>query len=581
VQPSAVVEMRALLRVRVASAMVVVVALAIMLSTAAYATSYTVTTLDDPTGPSGTCSLRDAITAANGGTPTSGSTCTPPGSGNDTINFSVTGPIALASTLPQITDSKLTIQGPAAPGITLNGGGTVQIMQVGSSATVNLSSLTITNGNTHLGGGINNNGILIVTNSTFSNNSAPSNSGVGGGIFNNGMLTISNSTFFNNSIGGGVGGGIYNFGGTLIVTNSTFSNNSVVGGDSFGSGGGIYNAATLIVTNSTFSNNSAGGGGGGGISNGGTLTITNSTFSNNSASDSGGGGIFNGGTLTVSNSTFSNNSASNSGGVGGGGIYNNGTPVSIESTILADNTSGNCLGAITDEGYNLSDDTSCGFTSTTSQNGVLDTQLKLGPLQTNGGPTQTIALGAGSVAIDAIPLTACTYQNVNPCTNPPTTSASGPLVCDQRGEPRPSPGQNACDIGAFELQAVPFAQFKAVLGIDLPDSFALLGTFVLGKGGTINPATQAVTLTLSSAELAPVTLTIPAGSFKRVLGQYVFDGEVDGVKVAAVISAPVKNSYGFAIGADGLELTGVSNPVTVTLQVVANSGTTTIKALIE
>jgi len=188
------------------------------------------------------------------------------------------------------------------------------------------------------------------------------------------------------------------------------------------------------------------------------------------------------------------------------------------------------------------------------------------------------------VAIDAIPLAKCTYQNVNPCTNPPTISSgsTGALVCDQRGEPRPSPGQNACDIGAFELQqTVPFAQFKAALGIDLPDSFALLGTFVPGSGGTINPVTQAVTLTFSSAELAPVTLTIPAGSFKKVLSQYVFEGEVEGVKVAAVISAPFQNSYGFAIGADGLELTGVSNPVTVTLQVGANSGTTTIKALIE
>jgi hypothetical protein len=53
-----------------------------------------------------------------------------------------------------------------------------------------------------------------------------------------------------------------------------------------------------------------------------------------------------------------------------------------------------------------------------------------------------------------------------------------------------------------------------------------------------------------------VTLTIPAGSFKKVRGLYVYKAEVDGVEVAAVISAPVKNSYGFAIGADGLELTG-------------------------
>jgi len=36
--------------------------------------------------------------------------------------------------------------------------------------------------------------------------------------------------------------------------------------------------------------------------------------------------------------------------------------------------------------------------------------------------------------------------------------------------------------------------------------------------------------------------------------------------VAAAITAPVKNTYGFTITADGLDLAGVTNPVTVTLQ---------------
>ena len=161
------------------------------------------------------------------------------------------------------------------------------------------------------------------------------------------------------------------------------------------------------------------------------------------------GGIINEGTLTVVNSTLSDNS-----GGGMGGIGNFGT-VNLKGTILAaSGASGhNCFGSITDEGYNLSDDGTCDFASTSSsQNSVLDTQLKLGPLQNNGGPTQTIALGAGSVAIDAIPLADCIYQNVNPCTNPPTTSPSGPLTCDQRGEPRPDFGEVVCDIGAYESQ---------------------------------------------------------------------------------------------------------------------------------
>jgi len=55
----------------------------------------------------------------------------------------------------------------------------------------------------------------------------------------------------------------------------------------------------------------------------------------------------------------------------------------------------------------------------------------LGPLQPNGGPTPTMALGAGSPAID-------------------TGTGCAPL--DQRGLPRPDHGEATCDIGAYETQ---------------------------------------------------------------------------------------------------------------------------------
>jgi hypothetical protein len=67
--------------------------------------------------------LRDAITLANTITATSG--C-PAGTGNDTIQFSVTATIALGSTLPQVTDNQLTINGPASPGIRIDGGKELQ-----------------------------------------------------------------------------------------------------------------------------------------------------------------------------------------------------------------------------------------------------------------------------------------------------------------------------------------------------------------------------------------------------------------------------------------------------------------------
>ena len=190
------------------------------------------------------------------------------------------------------------------------------------------------------------------------------------------------------------------------------------------------------MTNSTFSGNSAGGGlagFGGGIYNGGTLTVTNSTFSGNSAGDGGAGGsIFNGGTAT------------------------------LKGTILANESSGgNCAGTILDDGYNISDDTSCKSSATGSaHNGDSVNPDFNGGLADNGGPTETIALEPTSPAVDAIPFTLCTYPagTLNPCTNPLSTTTSNQLTCDQRGEPRPDPagGSNGpCDIGAYEDNSRP------------------------------------------------------------------------------------------------------------------------------
>ena len=192
-------------------------------------------------------------------------------------------------------------------------------------------------------------------------------------------------------------------------------------------GGGLFNSGTVTISNSTFANNSASGSSsGGGLANGGTVTISNSTFANNSAGG-GGGGLINEGTVTISNSTFANNSA------GGGGGLINGDTLNIRGSIVANNSGGNCatvVHAITDQGSNLSSDSSCGFTGTGS---VQNTDPKLGPLASNGGPTQTLALLAGSPAIDAGPA-------AGSC---PTT--------DQRGVSRPDNSESSCDIGAYEF----------------------------------------------------------------------------------------------------------------------------------
>jgi predicted outer membrane repeat protein len=456
---------RGLLGPRTTLAAAMAAGLLLLLGPTAYAATITVNSLQD-TGAPGICVLRDAVTAANAMTATNGCAA---GTGDDTIQFSVAGTILLSSSLPTITDSNLTIIGPPSPGITLDGGNMVQVMQVSPGATVKVDRMKIANGFDNAtdvsqgGAGIRNEGTLTVSNSTFSGNRAIS---YGGGIANEAAtLTVSNSTFFGNSSRGG--GAILSLRGTLTVNNSTFSDDS---SEEFG--GAIYcanyDAGTLTVSNSTFSGNTAPRAGGG-IFNDFRATVSNSTFSDNSALD--GGGILNYNTMGVTNSTFSGNRAPVRGGgissenldgrevtlrvtnstfsgnsadlTGGNGIYNQaGHIASIKSTILASSVSGNCSGTMTDDGYNISNDSSCGFSATGSHNNT-NPMLDPAGLANNGGPTQTIALLEGSPAIDAIPLDSC------------TDPAGNRLATDQRGLPRPDAGEHVCDIGAYEFQDAP------------------------------------------------------------------------------------------------------------------------------
>ncbi len=461
-------------------------------STVAQATAYIVDTLADTSG-AGNCSLRDAINASNGA-PTSGSFCATAGTGSDSIQFKANGAITLASPLPSVTDSNLTISGPSKPpGVTLDGGGFL-VMRVGQFATVSLANLRVANGAGDSGGGIENDGSLTVSNTTFSGNVAVSD---GGGISNQGALTVSDSFFFGNSAGSG--GAIRN-GGSATVSNTTFSGNSAsgVGGGILTDGNGSLADGSLTLTDSTFSNNSASLGGGLGVASldlsgstasianstmsgntadagGGVfnaespLTITNSTIAGNSAGSStgfasGGGGILDeDGTLAVTNSTFSANSAA-TGGYDISSVSVTGAAVlaSVKGSIVASKASGgNCAGAITDAGYNIANDNSCGFAKTGAANngdGVNPLLSSFG-LANNGGPTTTIALQSTSPAIDAIPFASCTDQ---------ATPTASQLIADQRGYGRPDSvddgASGPCDIGAYEFHKLFIVPFVLVPG---------------------------------------------------------------------------------------------------------------------
>ena len=336
--------------------------------------------------------LREAIQAANTDTSVDGSTA---GSGTDTIQFAAAlfaspgQTITLGGGQLEIT-SNLTINGPGADLLSIDGNAASRIFEVGS--TVTLTGLTLTNGavadpEAGFGGGILNYGTLTITHSTLAGNSAYH----GGGIENFGTLTISHSTLADNTAvldGGGIDSS-----GTLTVSHCTLTGHSAF------DGGGIWNNGPLTVSHSTIAENSAGSGGGGLYNDGGTATVSHSTLAKNSADDDG-GGVYNDGRLTVSQSTI----AENFSGTNGGGVYSrDGATSHLRSTIVAKNgaNDGRDLSGTFRVEYSLIEQRAgATLRETVLRSNRYGVDPLLGPLADNGGVTQTYALLAGSPAIN-------------------------------------------------------------------------------------------------------------------------------------------------------------------------------------
>ena len=279
-----------------------------------------------------------------------------------------------------------TITGPAN-GVTVSGGDNSGVFQVDSGVTATIAGLTIADGSSATGAGIDNAGTLTVTDSALSGNTATSYGEGGGGIDNTGTLTVTSSTFSGNAATNGDGGGIDNVG-TLTVTSSTFSGNAATNGD----GGGIDNVGTLTVTSSTFSGNTSTFGAGGGIyNNTGTLTVASSTLSGNSAEY--GGGIDNAGTLRVKGGAIIND---NQAYYDGGGIFNTGAMVTITGSSVTGNTAAVVGGGLTVIGgtINISD-------STIADNSAGDNG---GGIYNSGG---AVRISAGSLMANSAAGTRC------------------------------------------------------------------------------------------------------------------------------------------------------------------------------
>jgi len=330
----------------------------------------------------GNCTLRAAIMESNAKT------------GTDEINFAFTNPttIQLNSALSPaglIISKNVTINGPGARLLTVKGNSNttsgVFIIDYAGTKTTSISGITVANSQ-------------------------------GNGIKNEAILNLSDVAVKGNHLG------IYNSG-TLVLNRLLISDNS--------NGGGLYLTASS------------------------SANVSNTTITDNASPNNGGGINSVSPNLTLNNVTISNNTAASK----GGGLYysSSGSGVYIRNTIIANNTapagpdvfSSAAGAAFVSRGNNLigKSDANTGFTNGDKGDkvGTIAAPIDpmLGPLQNNGGQTDTRALMAGSPAIDAGDV----------CVTTSTCTSNGPSIAlntDQRGTGFPRNYQNGVDIGAFE-----------------------------------------------------------------------------------------------------------------------------------
>jgi hypothetical protein len=293
----------------------------------------TVTDLTD----SGAGSLRGTIAQAQSG---------------DTIVFDNSlsgGTITLAVANGELTlQSDVTIQGLGAPNLTISGNNSSRVFQIYPGVNATISGLTITGGRAtsstpsmNAGGGIVNDGSLVLTDCVVTGNTVDSsgpitNSCYGGGIDNGGPLTLNNCTISNNTvtagaIGNAYGAGIYSTVG-VTLNHCTVSGNTVSGAG-LAVGGGVYAQITsaggaLTLSDCTITNNTA---------------ITPAGATGNPVAQGGGvyvvGGFAPGLSVTLTRCTVSGNTVSSTASASGGGIYCNldGT-VTLSQCVVTGNT---------------------------------------------------------------------------------------------------------------------------------------------------------------------------------------------------------------------------------------------------
>ena len=400
------------------------------------------------------CSLREAVGGANVAL------------GPDTIQVPA-GTYVLTQDFPLLITDSVVVRGAGVSSTFVDGNAATRVFHVTRRITVEIQDMEIRNGKSvnQAGGLYVEDAEVTLTRVAVRDCSITDPFGIGGGLFHiGGRMTLRNCLFSGNTAARG--GAIFNTGnsGQMKVIDSLFTGNTAL------SGSAVTNYARLDLLNTTLSGNTGGN------------ALTNDLVAD----------------VSATYSTVAANEAAFPSGIANGGRF------LVQNTIVSGNSNANCTSGRPFEslGNNIDGDGTCILVGPEDQS---DTDPSLGPLQNNGGPTETHALLAGSPAIDAAAAADC-------------------VSTDQRGAARPGSARGSsagpCDIGAYEAgSAVPAAgtlefSVERFLASEADGSVTIA---VHRRGGAAGQVTVAYATANGSAE-APqdympesATLTWPDG----------------------------------------------------------------------
>jgi hypothetical protein len=191
-------------------------------------------------------------------------------------------------------------------------------------------------------------------------------------------------------------------------------------------------------------------------------------------------------------------------------------------------------------------------------------------------PSSPFSAGSNPVSVAVDPSGRFAYvtnsfaDTVSGYTINPATGALTPIA----GSPFTTGGQ---PVSVAITPLVPFASSFAKLEI-AKHRFDLMESFTLGASSNgINPVTENVTLRIGT-----FSVTIPPGSFKHIPERrFAFEGVINGASLEVEIVHLGNKIFIFKAEGKGVDLTDLTNPVTMVLTIGDDTGSTAVRAEFE